>query len=49
MILHYGEALGGDGAEEGIGTGVFCFEGWRAREGFDESDAVVGVRGGGVV
>jgi hypothetical protein len=43
------EALGRNGAEEGVGMGLFCLEGWRAREGFDEGDAVVGMGGWGMV
>ncbi len=44
--FHNGEALGGDGAEERVGVGLFSGEGGGAREGFDEGDEWVGVRGG---
>jgi hypothetical protein len=47
--LRDGEALGRDGAEEGVGVGLFCLEWWRAREGFDEGDVVVGMGGGGMI
>lgn len=47
--LHDGEALGGDGVEEGGGVGEVGLDvGWPG-EGFDEGDERVRVGGGGVV
>jgi hypothetical protein len=41
--LHDGETLRGDGTEEGVGVVVVGEEGWRASEGLDEGDTIVGV------
>lgn len=49
VLLHDWETLCGDGTEEGVCMGVFCVERRGARQGFDEGDAVVGMRGGGVI
>ena len=49
VLLHEGEALGGNGAEEGVGVVVFGLEwGWTWKR-LDEGDAVVGVGGRRVV
>lgn len=43
--FHDRKALCGDGVEEGVGMGIVSLEGWWTREGLDEDNAFIRMRG----